>query len=159
MKNLILVYLLLLLSSHSFSQTNNPPLTSKNGFFGWQFKKGEGKLKPGEVAAILQTNPEAARLFSAGRSSYTITSIIGSIGGAMLGYTLGTSVGGGDPNWTVGGIGAGLVAVSLPISISATSKVKKAIGLYNEGPKTVSMHKPEWQLTFTGNKLGVVYRF
>lgn len=77
----------------------------------------------------------------------------------MLGYTLGTSAGGGNANWTVGGIGAGMVVVSLPISISATSKVKKAISLYNEGPKTGAMHKREWQLTFTGNTLGLVHPF
>ncbi len=77
----------------------------------------------------------------------------------MLGYTLGTSAGGGDANWTVGGIGAGLIVVALPISIGATGKVRKAIALYNEGPKTGFIQKPEWRLTFAGNQLGLVYRF
>lgn len=159
MKNVTIACLLLLLSGRSFSQTNNQPLTFKDGFFGWQFRKGEQKLKAGEVAGLLQANPEAARLFSSARSGYTVASVIGGIGGFMLGYTLGSLLGSDDPNWTVGGIGAGLTVVSLPISIGATGKAKKAIAMYNEGPKTGAAQSTGWQLTFTGNGLGLAYRF
>lgn len=159
MKNLIIVHAFLLLSGHSFSQTNNQPLTFKSGFLGWQFKRGEEKLKPGEVADILKVNPKAARIFSSGRSNYTISTILGTVGGFMLGYTLGSMLGSDKPNWTVGGIGGGLIVASLPISISATNKVKKAIELYNEGSKTGYINRPAWQLIFNGNKFGVVYRF
>ena len=159
MRTITLAILLLSLSTASFSQTNLQPLTFKNGFFGWQFKQGDEKLRPGQVADILQVNPEAAALFSKGRSNYTLANVISTVGGFMFGYTVGSSISGGKANWTVGGIGAGLAVVAVPISISATSKVRKAIAIYNEGPKTGSLRKQEWQLQFTGNQMGLVYRF
>lgn len=158
MKNLLLAFVLFFVSGSAFSQKNNPPLTFKNGFWGWQFKKGDEKLKPGQVADLLDANPEAARLFSSGRTNYTISSIIGSIGGFMFGYTLGTSLGNGKPNWMVGGIGAGLIVASLPLSIVSTNKVKKAITLYNEDGQTGSLRKPELQLHVGGTGLSLVYR-
>lgn len=159
MKYFTLSFLLLFLSNCSFAQTKGPDLSFKNGFFGWQFKKGEEKLKPAQVADLLKANPEASALFSSGRTSYTVSSVVGSIGGFMLGYTVGTSLGGGKANWTIGAIGAGIAVASIPLSVSATKKVRKAIALYNEGPKTGFLHRGEWRMNFTGNGLGLVYRF
>ena len=159
MKSWIIIFLLLINSGNTFSQEINAPLNLRNGFFGWQFYRGEQKLKPREVAELLQADVEAAKLFSKGRSSYTVSTIIGSIGGAMLGYTLGTYLGGGDANWTVGGIGAGLTVVALPLSISATSKVRKALVLYNDRQRTGTLPNHQWKLMLTGNQLGLVCRF
>ena len=159
MKKFLLVFLVLACTQAVFAQSRVSEISFKNGFFGWQFKKGEEKLKPGQVAELLTVNPEASALFSSGRSGYTLSSIIGAVGGFMVGYTLGTSLASGEANWTVGGIGAGLIVVSIPISVNATSNVRKAIVLYNEGLKTGFLRRPELRLGFTGNGLGFVYRF
>ena len=47
--------------------------------------------------------------------------LLGGIGGFLVGWTLGTALGGGDPDWTVAGVGAGFIALSIPFAI----KVKK----------------------------------
>lgn len=86
--------------------------------------------------------------------------ILGYAGGFMIGWPLGTAIGGGEPNWALAGIGAGLVVLSIPLSSSAKKKTIKAIELYNQGlvPKK-EIETMSFQFQGTSNGFGLIMKF
>lgn len=159
MRIILLATFIVAFSSASFAQTNNEVLTMKNGFFGWEFRKNEQRLKMGEVADLLKNNPEASERFASARSNNTVATILGGVGGFLLGYTLGSSAGGGKANWSVGGAGGGLVVAGLVLSVKANNQARRAVTLYNEGLKTGFLRQPELKLGITENGAGLVLNF
>ena len=73
------------------------------------FQEGK-RLTVAQLAETMEGNSEAYSIINNARSTNTIGILIGGAGGFMIGYPLGAAVAGGDPNWLLAGIGAGLVA-------------------------------------------------
>lgn len=77
-----------------------------------------------------------------------------------VGWSIGTVIGGGEPNWTMAGIGAGLIVVAILISQSFNKKVKHAVETYKGGLQTSSFwDKNELKLILTGNGIGLTLIF
>ncbi len=82
-------------------------------------------------------------------------------GGALIGWPLGTAIGGGDPEWYLAGIGAGLVAIAIPLEIIG----KKRCGRYTMVETAdlpyyaFSGNKTKWHVAGTGNTIGLVLDF
>ena len=75
----------------------------------------------------------------------------------MVGWTLGAALGGGEPNWTVAGIGAGHIGVAIPFSIKANREAKKSVTIYNENPgKTSFIDRTTIDLRISGNTVGLL---
>ena len=138
MKKTILFLILMIVCSTMFGQSKSDSITVKDVFGGYKFFQNDKQLTLSQVGTILKQNEFAYKEFNKAKSNNTIASIIGGVGGFMIGYTLGTAMGGGKANWTVAGIGAGLVLVSIPISNNYKKRAKSAIDSYNEGQKTSS---------------------
>ena len=156
---IILSALFLVFHSQAFAQTKDNSITMKNGFFGWQFYQNDQKLKVTEVAKMMESNPQASTYIRSARTNNTWASIIGTIGGFMVGYPLGQAAGGGNANWTVAGIGGGLIVAAIPISIKANKQAKNALVAYNESQKSTSSRKAEFDFGFTGNGIGMTVHF
>lgn len=79
----------------------------------------------------------------------------------MVGSFIGTAIGGGDANWTLAGIGAGLVILGIPISSSANKKTKQAVELYNSSLNSTSFYetKPTLKIIANGNGIGLSMNF
>ncbi|MDB5207372.1 MAG: hypothetical protein JWR72_2447 [Flavisolibacter sp.] len=156
---IILSALFLVFHSTSFAQKTDNSISMKSGFFGWQFYQNGQKLKVPEVAKMMESNPQAYTYIQSARTNNTWASIIGTIGGFMVGYPLGQAAGGGNANWTVAGIGGGLIIAAIPISIKANKQAKNAIAAYNEGLRSTSFRKAEFDFGFTGNGIGLTVHF
>jgi len=78
----------------------------------------------------------------------------------MVGWPVGTAIGGGDPNWAMAGIGAGLIVVTIPISQKFNKQAKQAVDIYNLGLQETSFwDKRELRFSMNGNGLGLTLRF
>jgi hypothetical protein len=160
MKTVILLStLLLVIHSQSFAQAKDKSMTMKNGFFGWQFYQNDQKLKMPEVVKMMESNPQASTYIKSARTNNTWSSVIGTIGGFMVGYPLGQAAGGGTANWTLAGIGGGLIVAAIPFSIKANKQAKNAVAAYNEGLKSTSLRKTEFEFGFTDNGVGLTVHF
>ena len=93
------------------------------------------------------------------KSNYDIGTVFGFAGGFLVGWPLGTALGGGEPNWTLAGIGAGLIVVSIPFSTSYTKHAKKAVGIYNTGLSQTGLRKIDFNLGLTCNGIGIKMTF
>jgi hypothetical protein len=156
----IILTLLAVSMSFTFGQTVSDSVSMKKVFGGYQFYQGEKRLNMNQLVNMMKPNNQAYQQIKSAQSTYTLSTIIGGVGGFMVGWPIGTALGGGDPNWTMAGIGAGLIVVSIPISQSFNKKAKQAVETYNSGLQTSSFwDKNELKLSLTGNGLGLTLNF
>jgi hypothetical protein len=122
---------------------------------GTVFLQNGRKLTPAQLVKITQFNAVANQEMKVAKSNYDVSMVFACAGGALIGWPLGTAMGGGKPNWALAGIGAGLVIIAIPISNSATNHAKKAVRTYNDGLKSTGMVQPvEFQFGFTNGGIG-----
>jgi ribosomal protein L16/L10AE len=159
-KSAIILTLLAVNMSLTFGQTNSNSISMEKVFGGYQFYQGGKRLTMNQLVNIMEPNSLAHQQIKSARNTNTLSTVISGVGSFMLGYTIGTALFGGEPNWTMAGIGAGLVIVSLPISQSSNKKAKQAVEKYNKGLQTSSFwDKNELNLSFTGNTFGLKLTF
>lgn len=110
----------------------------------------------GDLNATFEPASASAELLKKARRDNTIAMILGGAGGGLVGFSLGTALGGGDPNWAMAGIGAGLIIVAIPISNSAGNKTREAVELYNTSinSKKAIVSRPQFFLTTSATGIG-----
>lgn len=130
-------------------------------FGGYKFTQNGKKLTMGNLVKTMESNQQAFELIKKAQSNNTLASIIGFAGGGLIGWPIGTAVGGGDANWTLAGIGAGLIVVGIPIASSANKKAKQAVELYNSSLYSTAYYefKPEFEIMANGNGIGLSMSF
>ena len=148
-----------LLSINCFAQSNSEPILIKKSMGTYFELKGE-KLTQRALSNILKSNPEAFKYMEKANSNMVPGTIFSFAGGFLVGWPIGTAIGGKeDPNWALAGIGAGLIAVSIPFAIGYNKNAKKAVNIYNEGLKQTSLNSTHLNFCFTGNGLGLKLTF
>jgi hypothetical protein len=118
----------------------------KNFFTGWKFSTdGTTYQKVGfsgtKLHDAMAGNEEAQKRMRSYKSGKTWAAITGWPGGFLLGWPAGASLAGKDWNdtyTTMVIIGAPLTIASIIFEATATSNLKKAVKIYNEGDKSVT---------------------
>ena len=161
MKRITIIISLLLVSlTFTFGQTVSNPISMKKAFGGYQFYQGTKRLTMNGLVLSMKPNEQAYKEIKSAQSTYTMAMIFGYAGGFMVGWPIGTAIGGGDPNWVMAGIGAGLIVVAIPLSQNFNKKAKTAVDTYNEGLQPSSFwNKRELKLSMTGNGVGLTLRY
>ena len=91
----------------------------------------------------MKSNTEAYEEMKLAKSKLDPGTIYGTIGGGLIGWQLGTYLGGGKTNWIVAGIGICATAISIPYTRSYNRHAKKAVRIYNEGLRKTANLKPD----------------
>ena len=161
MKKTLFIILILSVTFIHFSYgQKNDSITLKSTFGGYQVFQGEKQLNMTQLSALLESNKVAFNKLKSAQSTNVIASILGGVGGFMIGYPIGTAMAGGNPNWKMAGIGAGLAVISIPISISANNNIKNAVKIYNGSLRTSSFfEKSGLKLAVIENGVGIVINF
>lgn len=103
----LFILILLLQSVNSIAQTDllvaNQPLTFQ-----------QSSILPTTSQDFYMPPPRGGNCVN----GFTVTgNILAAIGGGLIGWPLGTAIGGGDPEWILAGIGAGVLAVAIPLAV------------------------------------------
>ncbi|MGN7783063.1 hypothetical protein ACTJIJ_00995 [Niabella sp. 22666] len=154
----ILILALLLTAIGATAQINDA-IEIRKRFGGVTFYQNGTQLKSRELKNTLKTRAEAYNIYQSSKAVTTVSTILGYTGGFMMGWSLGTALGGGKPNWAIGGVGAGLVAVSIPLSISANKKVKRAVDSYNSTGNNTRYQPRSMKIEMRPESIGLVYHF
>lgn len=157
MNNIIVTVALFFSSTSLFAQTTDNQITLKSGFSGIRFYQNERKMNFSQAAEVMKSNEKAYSQIKSAASNNTLASIIGAIGGGLVGYPVGTSLGGGNPNWTLAAIGGGLIVASIPLSIKAKKQSQEAVATFNDGLKKTTYRKTDLHLRMNGNGLGLAF--
>ncbi|MBR9919483.1 MAG: hypothetical protein GYB31_01510 [Bacteroidetes bacterium] len=149
MKFLSLLAIILLSANLSIAQE----IEMKKSFGGYNFYQNGEHLNKGELYDALAPNPESLSMMQNAQNTELFSTILGFAGGFFIGRTLAQVVISGEPNWAVGGIGAGLALISIPLSSNAKQKKIQAVKLFNESLDSESFfeYKPEYRIVTSGS--------
>lgn len=133
MKQLIFAFILFfLLPVCSFCQQEIPSrIEVKNVFGGCNFYMSGEKLNNKELLRILSHNDLAYIQIKQAMNHYKWGSVFGYSGGFLLGWELGTLAANNKFSWEIASIGGTLAIISVPLTLSAFKKSKKAIDIFN----------------------------
>jgi len=156
----IIISLLTFTFSFAFGQTSPDSVFMKKAFGGYQFYQADKRLNMNQLVKAVKSNEQAYSQIKSAQSTYTFASVIGFAGGFMVGWPIGAAIGGGEPNWAMAGIGAGLIVASVPLSKKFNKQAKQAVDTFNGGLSASSFwDKRELKLSMTGNGIGLTLRF
>jgi hypothetical protein len=161
MKRILTIFSMLIVCTIlSYGQTTDS-ITMKKVFGGYQFYQGEVRLNMKQLVGSMSGNVQAFKEIQAAHSTYVLASIIGGAGGFLVGWPLGAALAGGEPNWALAGVGAGLIVVSIPISQKFNRQVRQAVNTYNGTMRKTSFwnRKREINLSMSGTSAGLVLKF
>lgn len=147
-------YVTALLLSFVACAQDSEPLTYEKVFGGYTYYQGKRVLNMNSMMSLMQKNPEAYNMLRKGKTQSDLATVMGFAGGFAFGWPVGTWIGGGDPNWTLAAVGAGIFLVSIPIQINANKKILRSVKMYNEDLTTTSL-----ELHFSPAAFGLVYKF
>jgi hypothetical protein len=155
MKNVILLLFIGITTTLTCSSQN---IEVKKSIWGYKFSQNGEKLTMTETVKKMESNKNAFIFMKKEKSNNLLEEIIGSSGAACVGYSIGTAISTGKPNWPLAGIGASLIAISIPISSKVDKNINQAIDLYNSGLNMTS-YKPELEIIANGNGIGLTMIF
>ena len=116
------------------------------------------KVKPVQIREIMSGNIDALQQYNSGRSLSVTGQVIAYPCAFLLGFDLGTRLGGGKGNGTVLGIGAAGTLIGLIMSSSGEKKIKKSVSLYNSNANNGSVSY-QIDFGFTPTSIGFSMQF
>lgn len=155
MKN---IFLTLFVALATIITCNSQNIEMRKTIWGYKFTQNGEKLSMAETTKKMESNKNAFELMKKAKTNNLLAEILCDAGGACIGYSIGTAIADGNPNWTLAGIGAGLIAIGIPISLRVHKNVNQAIDLYNLGLNMTS-YKPEFEIIANGNGIGMTMNF
>jgi len=159
MKRIILIWIFLITAFGSFGQSKPDSIEIKKTFLGTVFRQNDKNLTPKQLLDITQSNSEAFKEMKIAKSNYDVGYVFGLAGGFLVGWPIGTAIAGGEPNWTLAGIGAGLIVISIPFSTAYNKHAKNAVNFYNNAWKLTGSNNVDFKIGLTYNGIGVRVTF
>ena len=153
--------LMLTLALATITLCNAQKIEVKKVFGGYKYMQNEKPMSMRGLIKAMELNADAYQLIKKASTNNTLANILGGAGGALIGFPIGTSLGGGDANWALAGIGAGLIVVSIPISSSLHKNAKQAVDIYNASLNETSFYhfKPKFNMIANQHGIGLSMNF
>lgn len=128
---------------------------------GNKYKRDGTELKTSDLKEIMGVDSEAYSYVRKAKGNKNLYTVLSFAGGFAVGFPIGTKLGGGEADWRIAGVGAVLLAVSIPFALKSSSNSKKAVDLYNASLDTSLLEKeaPEFSLEINDSGFGLLVRF
>jgi hypothetical protein len=128
-------------------------------------KVGKVYLQNGKVLSlnnlslILEENEKASAELKKAKANVAPMYLLSFSGGFLIGWPLGTALGGGKPEWWMLGAGAGLILCTIPLQIGFNKHLCNAVTIYNSDLQTIGINKTVLQFGLAKYSCGVEIRF
>jgi outer membrane lipoprotein SlyB len=127
---------------------NAQQLRMERGFGSVRFYLDSTELVVRQLREVLAKEPMALETFK--------KAILGATGGFLIGFQIGTLIGGGEPDWAIAAGGAALIVAGIPLQRKSYRQSEESLNLYNS-KHALHLRKPEFYLA--GTWLKMVIRF
>lgn len=108
--------------------------------FGTRYWKGSVRLDQRTLFALIQSDPASYAEASLAKSNYNAAQVVGFVSGLLIGWPIGTALGGGDPEWSLAAGGVGLlILVGIPLGNRSHKHMRNAIEIYNAHTKSAKL--------------------
>lgn len=154
-----LVSLLLTVSITQLIAQQPGSIEIRKNFWGTTYRQNDQRLSAAGLMEKLKENPTAYSEMKKARTNQAFSAVFSGVGGFMVGWPIGAAAGGGEANWTLAGIGAGLIIAAIPFEIAFSKRARNAIHTYNSGLGKSSWRKPLLNLGFTRHGMGLKLSF
>ena len=135
-------------------------IEAKKTFGEYVYSQNGDRLSKRQLMDLMEGNAEAYKLMKSARNNYTWASVLGFAGGGLIGFPIGTAIGGGDAKWELAAAGAALVGVAVLVISGYNKKSKKAVDMYNANQPSVGYKfQPEFRLNVKGSGMGITMSF
>lgn len=121
--------------------------------------EGAAMITPKQALSMMEAYPEAYSYMKKANGNKGAATVFATIGGAFIGWPIGTAIGGGDPSWGLAAAGAGLVLVALPFNSAFKKNASMAIELYNEANHQALNHDVKLNIGLLERGFGVKLSF
>ena len=125
---------------------------------GTVFQLNGKNLKVSEIAEITSSNPVSQKEMKIAKRNYHAGSFFSMVGGALIGFPIGTMIGGGEPQWELAAVGAGFVLIGIPFQIGYSKHTKKAINEFYSN-NYVPLRQNQLQFALGINSIYFNYNF
>jgi hypothetical protein len=125
---------------HGQNMSDSIEIVQKQGV---TFLQNGIKLTPRDLFDVTFLNRESREEMRIARRKDAIATVLGFVGGCLVGWPVGTELGGGEPNWSLAAVGAGLAATGIPFALAYTKHAKKAVESFNKNPRKIGYHDAE----------------
>ncbi len=150
-----LLLLLVFITVYGQSGQDTIAVTNHGSYY---IYNGEQLSSP-ELVNLIMDNPAAYNEYFRAKSNEDVAMVLGIIGGSLIGWPLGTEMGGGDPEWAIAGVGAGILAIAIPFAVTAKKQTIRAIRLYNEGIKVGREKEMTLKAGIYNDGIGICLKF
>jgi hypothetical protein len=134
-------------------------ISIKRNWAGITFRQHGQVLNTKELVYVMRTIPAAETAMIRARDNYTPSTVLSFAGGFLIGFGASDAVFKDQPNWSLMGIGAGLVAVSIPFWQGYVRHTSTAVQHFNQGLRAPTSHVPHWRLGMGPHGVGLALTF
>jgi hypothetical protein len=158
MKKLFFIFLATFSTFSCFAQYDKDTIEIRQKL-GKVYYQNDEILTAATLYYILNANDSAALEVKQAKANVFPMYLFACTGGFLIGWPIGTAIGGGDPNWTLAIIGAGCVLLSIPFQVGYNKHILQAVTIYNKDLQEIGIKKPILELGMARNGFGVAVRF
>jgi len=146
---------LTLYTSLTFGQSLNDTIIVDKTY-GTSFIYQDKYLNNKQLYNITRSNFEANYEMRKARSALNTSYFLAFTGSYLVGWQLGKAAFGNSPKWSIAGIGAGLIIVSIPFKRSYVIYAVNSVQIYNKGIKDqAGQHVIKMNLSLSGDGIGI----
>jgi len=131
-------------------------LEIKSNFWGTKISENGKLIGIKELTKITSSHKKAHDFALKAKTNKGFSDVFGAIGGGLIGWSIGTKIGGGEFNENLIYTGLGIVAVGIPFSIGMTKNAKKSVEAYNGNTGVSSV---QYSFIANSNGLGLSLNF
>lgn len=150
---LIIIFCFLMIAQCGFGQEINIYKT----FGGYRFERDSVSISPKMVLTIMKSNTQAYTEFRKAKTNLDAAGVLGFTGGVLIGFPLGTAVGGGDPEWALAAGGLVLLLATIPLHTAFRNHALNALDIYNSKLSSSIKVNAKFYWSPIGGK--IVFRF
>lgn len=113
-----------------------------------------------QLEKIYDRKSKEYKVLKSAKTYYAFAQVFSSVGGALVGWPIGTHLGGGEANWNLAYAGLGTIGVAFAFAAISKSYIDESIDLYiishNESLSQISN---QFQGNFSFTSVGISIRF
>lgn len=110
-------------------------------------------LLPIQLEDVMYDYPESMSYLQKAKTNQVASLVFAGVGGYLVGYPIGTAIGGGEANWSMAAIGLVVAGISFVFDGASKANVKNAVEAYNR-----SVNKKNAPLSFGFTNYGIGWR-
>lgn len=159
--NKILLFLAVAILSitSTFAQNSNHQITENRVNNQTIYTYDGNMLTEKQLINKMQYCPDAYKEMKRYKTNKAVGSFFAFTGGALIGWPLGTALGGGEPEWGLAAIGVGVIALGIPFYIATPKRKKRAIEIYNNQIPQQGAQRLEFNFGTTHDGIGICMKF